>query len=438
MEKTKANEHGKELRYFCLFTGVLLFIAAFLFDSPKEIARGMITIVKSRDALITDYFELAGYGAAFFNAALMLLIAIGLVEAVHLPYTGLTLSAVFLNVGFAFWGKNPINILPIIFGTWCYAKIHRQHFARFVYTALFATCLAPFVTELIYILPFSHTMNFVVSVLISTFMGYIMPPLSMHTASMHMGYSLFNTGFAGGTVAFVLYSLLKSCGIESESVFLWKEGKHPAIMMGLASYFIATFLFGMWLSGGDLHGVHRIMRHPGRAVADFVMMDSAGVALMNMGLMGIVAELYILFVDGDMSGPVLGGIFTVFGFAAFGAHLKNYLPVLAGVFLSTFVSIYEPNEPSMLITALFAVGLSPIAGQFGRISGVIAGILQAAVSMCTSQLYGGLNLYNNGFSTGWVAIIMVPIIEAFMKRFELRRHEIKKKVVDRKEKQSNK
>jgi hypothetical protein len=36
-------------------------------------------------------------------------------------------------------------------------------------------------------------------------------------------------------------------------------------------------------------------------------------------------------------------------------------------------------------------------------------------------MYGGLNLYNNGFSCGWVAIIMVPFVESFYKRFEIRK-----------------
>lgn len=425
MEGTKLN--GKELRYYCLFSAALLFVTAFLFAGPKEIVTGMRTIVHSRDALITDYFELAGYGAAFFNAGIMLLIAVTLVEVVHLPYTGLTLSAIFLNVGFAFWGKNPINILPIIAGTWLYAKLHRLHFARFVYTALFATCLAPFVSELVYILPFSYWENMAISILCGVMMGYVIPPLSMHTASMHMGYSLFNVGFSGGILAFVFYSVLQAHGIESEAVFIWKSGRHPAIMVGALLYFIGTFLYGLWLSKGNLVGVYKIMRHPGRAVADFVMMDSAGSTLMNMGLMGVLAELYIVLVDGDMSGPVLGGIFAVFGFSAFGAHLKNYLPVLVGVYLSTFFSIYLPNEPALLIAAMFSVGLSPIAGQFGPVAGVAAGILHSALVMCTGQLYGGLNLYNNGFSSGWVAIVMVPLIESFMKQFELRKHEMKKK-----------
>lgn len=419
MERPQHKE--KELCYFCLGSAVLLFITAFLFDSPKEILDGMIAIVYSRDALITDYFELAGYGAAFFNAGLMLLFAMVLVKIAKLPYSGVTLAAVFLNAGFAFWGKNPINVLPIVFGTWCYARLHKIHFARVVYTAIFATCLAPLVSELVYILPFSEAGNLIAAIVIGIMVGFVVPSLAMHTASMHMGYNLFNVGFAAGTLAFVIYSILKSVGIESESVFIWKAEKNLGIILGMLVYFAATFYIGLWLSGGHVKGLIKITRHPGRAVADFVMMDGAGTTLMNMGIMGIVAELYVLLVGADISGPVLGGIFAVFAFAAFGANVRNYIPVLAGVYLSTVFSIYEPDTPSIIIAALFVVGIAPIAGEFGVLAGVVSGMVHAAVVTCTAQLYGGLNLYNNGFAAGFVAIVMVPLIESGMRRFEMRK-----------------
>lgn len=422
MEKKKLKKiRGNELRYFCLASAVLLLIAAFSFGTPKEIVLGMKTIILSRDALITDYFELAGYGAGFFNAALVLLVAIGLVEVTNLPYTGLTLAALFINVGFGFWGKNPINIIPIIVGTWIYAKMHQSHFARYVYTALFGTCLAPFVTELVYILPFPRLCSLLIAVIMGVFIGFILPPLSMHTASMHMGYSLFNVGFSGGTLAFVISCVLKAHGIQSEAVFIWKAERHPAILIGILGYFAITFLLGLYLEKGKVNKAWRIMRHPGRAVADFVMMDSVGATLMNMGIMGLIAVVYILIVGGDLSGPIIGCFFTVFGFSAFGAHPRNYLPVLVGVALSTLFSQYSLNTPGILIASMFVVGLSPIAGQFGPVAGVVAGILHSAIVMCTSQMYGGLNLYNNGFSAGWVAIIMVPTVESFMKEFAYRK-----------------
>ncbi len=419
---------GKELRLFCMFSAALLFAAAFLYDSPGEILAGMEKIIRSRDSLITDYFELAGYGAGFFNAGLMLTISILLIEAVKIPYTGLTLGALFISTCFGFWGKNPINIIPIIFGTWLYAKLHHAHFSRYIYTALFATCLAPFVTEMVYLLPFGLGWNLLLAALLGIFIGFVIPPLSVHTASMHMGYSLFNVGFSSGILAFVMFCVLKSFEFETASVFIWKEGCPPEIMLGLLLYFIGAFLLGLWLEEGEVQGAFRITRHPGRAVADFVLMDGPGNTLMNMGMMGTIALCYVLAVGGDLSGPIIGCLLTVFGFSAFGAHPKNYLPVLAGVFLSTFFTKYTPDTPGILIASLFVVGLSPIAGQFGPIAGIFAGMLHSAVVMCTSQLYGGLNLYNNGFSAGWVAIVMIPIMESFITHFEDRRHRKRKRL----------
>jgi len=54
-------------------------------------------------------------------------------------------------------------------------------------------------------------------------------------------------------------------------------------------------------------------------------------------------------------------------------------------------------------------------------------MMHASVAMCTSSLYGGLNLYNNGFSTGLVAIVMVPMLESFMKNFHERKNDRKAK-----------
>lgn len=415
------------LRYFTYITLALLYFTAISFSHPQELASGVRSIILSRDALITDYFELVGYGPAFFNAALVMTISLVMIEYAELPYTGLTIAAVFINTGFGFWGKNVVNILPIHFGTILYAKAHNTPMSRYTYTALFATCLAPFVTELTYILPFGLWGNLAIAIIAGLFVGYVLPPLSQHTASMHMGYSLFNVGFSGGTLAFVMFCVLKSFGIESQPVFIWKAEQHPKLIIGVCIYLLAAFLLGLYMNEGKMKSLLKILKHPGRAVADFVLMDGQGATLMNMALTGTAALTYAMLIDADFSGPVLGCLFTVFGFAAFGAHLRNYLPVLLGVYLSTFLTQYSANDAGMIIAAFFVVGVAPIAGQFGVIPGILAGMLHSCIVMCTSQMYGGLNLYNNGFSCGWVAIVMIPVLESFMRGYEVRKQQRKLK-----------
>ena len=143
----------RELFVFCISTVLLLMTAAFILAPPQEIAKGMITIILTRDALVTDYFELAGYGAAFFNAGLVMGLGIFLIRRLKIPFTGFTMAVLFINAGFALFGKNPINVLPMLLGTWLYAKFHNAGMNRYIYTALFGSCLAPMVTELVYLLP---------------------------------------------------------------------------------------------------------------------------------------------------------------------------------------------------------------------------------------------------------------------------------------------
>lgn len=411
---------GKECQIFILITVAMFWVIAFVVDSPKAIAEGMLAMITSRDALITDYFELGGYGAAFFNAGLITLAGMLFLIREGVPFTGLSMAALFINAGFAFFGKNPVNIIPILLGMVLYARFHHAKMSRYIYTAMFGTCLSPFMTEMFYSLPFAPWINLLFAVGLGVLIGFILPPLSMHTASMHMGYNLFNVGFSAGILAFVISCVLQAVEITPRAAFVWKEGIPLWLALVMYGYFLFAFAYGLMLSKGDFKGLGKIMRHPGRAVADFILLEGTGGAFLNMSLVGMASLTYILLIGGDLSGPVLGTILTAFGFAAFGAHLKNYIPVLLGVFLSTFLNKFTPTTPAIQLAAVFAVGLAPIAGQFGVVAGMIAGMLHVAIVTCTNNLYGGLNLYNNGFSCGWVAIIMVPFMESFMERFEYR------------------
>ena len=150
-------------------------------------------------------------------------------------------------------------------------------------------------------------------------------------------------------------------------------------------------------------------------MADFVFMDGVGPTFMNMAVMGLLAIGWLWLVGGDLNGPTLGGVITIVGFAAFGMHPKNCAPIVAGIWAATLLLRYRPADPSIQLAALFGMGLAPIAGQFGVVWGIIAGMLHCAIVTTVGSVYGGLNLYNNGFTAGLVALILVPLIQSFKK-----------------------
>ena len=68
------------------------------------------------------------------------------------------------------------------------------------------------------------------------------------------------------------------------------------------------------------------------------------------------------------------------------------------------------TSPSNVAAILFSTALAPIAGQFGWFWGFVAGFLHVSVAMFVGELNGGLNLYNNGFAAGLVAMFLLPAI----------------------------
>ena len=87
-----------------------------------------------------------------------------------------------------------------------------------------------------------------------------------------------------------------------------------------------------------------------------------------------------------------------------------------GVLLGGLASTWTISDPSPMLALLFSTTLAPVAGEFGIIVGVIAGFLHSCVALNVGIVYGGMNLYNNGFAGGIVAMFMVPVIHSIMDR----------------------
>lgn len=119
---------------------------------------------------------------------------------------------------------------------------------------------------------------------------------------------------------------------------------------------------------------------------------------------------YILAIGGDLNGPVIGAILTIVGFAAYGKHPRNILPIMLGVYLGSWAKPWGVDDPSILLAALFGTTLAPIAGRFGWHWGIVAGFLHSSVALTVGPVHAGLNLYNNGFAAGLVAAVLVPVI----------------------------
>ena len=408
-EKIYVKNH---YRYDAIFIfSILSMSVGFLFDSPKEILYGYINILKSPSHLLTDYMAVGGIGATFLNAGFLMLLASFVLWRRKQLLTGPIIAALFTLFGFSLFGKNLFNTIPITFGVYLYGKIEGLKFNTLTMNSLFGTALGPVVSYLCFGIGLPFFKGLLISYAVGILIGMIIPALSSSFLRFHQGYSLYNIGFTCGVIGLFIQGVFKSFNLEVKNVNVVSDGNlRIAIIMYV--FFVIVFALGFYLNGFSFKNLGNLLKNSGRAPSDFGNIYGRGVSMINMSALAILYTTYVLIMNQPLNGPILGGIFTIFGFGIFGKHIRNILPILVGTLIAYFLNIYDPHSVSATVTILFATNLAPVAGEYGFIAGMFAGFCHVSIVSSVGLLHGGLNLYNNGFSGGFVAATLVPIFES--------------------------
>ena len=253
-------------------------------------------------------------------------------------------------------------------------------------------------------------------VLVGLLVGFLLPPVAEHAHRVQNGMNLYSVGFSCGLLAMMMVPAFKAFGLDPASAHYWSTGNN--LRLGLA----LTALCMVFILGGLARGPKRVLvkywallRTSGRVPSDYVRTFTPGPVLVNMGVNGLIATGYILFTGGDLNGATIGAIFTIIGFSGYGKHAFNIVPVMAGVLLGSLTNHVDPNSSSLQLAGLFGTTLAPFAGVFGWPFGVLAGLIHSSVVLHAGLPLEGMNLYNNGFSGGLVAIVLYPILTALVK-----------------------
>ena len=421
MESGQAEDarHTKILQYGIYVFPLLLLIVGVLVDSPAGIVAGLTRIVLSPSVLLHDYLHVGGLGATLVNAGLCGLICCVLLGLLRVELNGPFIAAVYTVIGFAFFGKNIFNIWPIFVGVALFARAQGVPVRNYALVGLFGTTLAPLVSAIAFASHLDAGFALVLGVLLGVIAGFVLPPLASHMLRFHDGYNIYNIGFTGGIIGSFLTAWLRSFDFTIGPVSLLSAEYDRFLKVLLMGFFVFLMLSGYCLDrmGRKVLAEKMQLIHAstGRLICDFVRIGDFPATIFNMGFMGLVSSYFVMLLQGHFNGPVIGGILTVAGFAAFGKHVKNCMPVLVGVYLASLVKTWELGSTPMIIAGLFGTTLAPIAGQFGVLAGIAAGFCHLSIVMNVGVLHGGVNLYNNGFAGGFVASFLVPIINALKK-----------------------
>ena len=393
-----------------ILLSLILAGCALLCASPGELAQGLWYIVTHEDVLITDYIQTAGLGPALFNCALVTLASVALIWWTEEPPNGFTVVTLSLMCGFALFGKNLVNIWPIIAGGYLYARLKKEPYGRYVNVSLLATSLAPVVSFM------GCQVHPLLGILLGLGIGFLTPPVSEYAFRIQNGMNLYSLGFTCGLMAMVLVPVFKALGLDPAPNASWSTGNNLILGTGVAILCVGCILLGLLPHPRRTLALYRQLLHTtGRSPSDFLRVFGSRPVLVNMGLNGLLGMGYLLLIHGDLNGPTLGALFTIIGFSAYGKHPRNILPVMAGVWVGSMLNHVPTNAHSLQLAGLFGTTLAPFSTFFGWPFGVLAGLLHSSVVLQSGLPLEGMNLYHNGFSGGLVAIVLYPILTSLLR-----------------------
>lgn len=413
---TRRKKVSSRVMYRVLYILPLaMLLYAFLTTNLSELSQGFQIILKSNDVLLTDYLAIAGVGPTLVNAALVLLINLWLIKKLDLKPNGIIIAALFLLAGFSFMGKNIFNIWPFYFGGFIYSRYHQIPYKNVVLINMFSTAFSPISSLIAGAMSDHLILVIVMNAIVGGFIGFIMPTISAHILTFHSGYNLYNMGTAAGFVGMLVYSILDVSKVNIEANSLLLQENNPAVIIFFVLYSITLIILGWRINERSFKGYGDIMKHTGRLVTDVIKHDGFGLSIMNMGILGLLSIAFVLVVGGVMNGPTIAAVLAVMGFGSFGKHPKNTWPIVLGVCLGWVMFGIDKPISTLVMSALFGTTLAPVAGEFGALWGIVAGVLHMAFVVNIGAMHGGLMLYNNGLSGGIVAAVLIPLIDAFKK-----------------------
>lgn len=203
------------------------------------------------------------------------------------------------------------------------------------------------------------------------------------------------------------------------------ERDEKNLYLVVTTILVSIIIVGLFVDGPieALNGFVILQSHAGRLINDFTTVG-VGAALINCALVGTIGLLLVYFAEVSLSGPTIAAIFTLMGFGLFGKTPLNCLPIIFGVWIAariarktlgsySLIALYGTALGPLVTYVMFEIGFSLIISiPIGCIAGILAGLILPAAAGSMLQLHQGYNLYNVGFTCGFIGLFASSFLRA--------------------------
>ena len=431
MKKIKALSEGQFLKLFFAFFSAAFLVAAVCMPDRGTMVSGLVTILTSPCKVSTNYFSVGGYAGTFLNMGLLALVMLLLYHFSGGVVNNVSTLAFLLTLGFGSWGINILNMWFPILGVVVANLIKKDKPLSNVNAMLFSTGLAPLLSDLLVRYPNSevigfNVLGFVLAIVVGIIAGMAISSGLGHSPNVHKGFNLYSAALPVGVTTFFLNGMLyKVMGIElpgaagDMAVNSWANTNIFCIVLFAACIVLALLL------GCSFKDYWQLLKNRSQVNNVSGTLGNA-TFLMNVGVFGLFILGYYNLVGGSFNGVTFGLIFCMLCTCNSGSRPSNVWPIMLGYVVASGVTgvlsgllggsfTLAVNAQAILVGLCYANGLSPVCDKYGWQYGFLAAMIHYTLVTLVPNIHGGFCLYNGGFTGIFVCILLIPVLERFVK-----------------------
>ena len=437
MNKIKNLSEGAFLKLFFAFVSAAFLVAGVFMPDRNTMFSGFITILTSPCKVTTNYFSIGGYAGTFLNMGLVALAITLLYTLTKATVNNVSTMAFLLTVGFCSWGINLLNMWFPILGVVVANLLKKDKPLANVNAMLFSTGLTPLLSDLLFRYPNAETigfnvLGFALAVVVGIIAGMAISSGLGHSPAVHKGFNIYSAALPVGIATFFLNGMLyKVPGIELPGT----SGDMAVASWAYTNIFYIV-LFGLFVVialalGCTPKDYWNLLKNRGQVNNVSGTLGNA-TFLMNAGVFGLFILAYYNLIGASFNGVTFGLVFCMLCTCNSGSRPNNVWPIMLGYVVASAVTGWlsgllggnftlAVNAQAIVIGLCYANGLSPICDKYGWQYGFLASMIHYTMVTLVPNIHGGFCLYNGGFTGIFVCILLIPVLERFVKTKEERK-----------------
>ena len=427
MKRLQQLSERSFLKLFFFFFSATFLIAAFFMPDRAQMLPGLWRIVSLPTLSSTNAFSIGGFAATFLNMGLLGMICALLYCVPGEKPNHEAVMVTILTIGFGAWGIHILNIWPTMLGVVVYCLVKKEPLGNYTNLMMLTTGLAPFISEILIRYPHAQVVGFsllrvAIALVVGIAAGFTIPAGLKNAPNVHKGLTIYSAALPVGMAAFLLQSVLyRVMGVAIPDNVSELSVASGQIVNTFCCVLFALLVIIALCMGCRPKDYWELLIDP-KLITNFSATYGNAVMLMNVGLYGFFILAYYNLIGAEFNGVTFGVIFCMLCTCNAGSHPANVWPIMLGYgvisLLFRFIAPFAQgdftqylNAQPVIVGLCYANGLSPIADKYGWFWGMLAGMLHFCMVTTTPLLHGGMCLYNGGFTTGLVCLLMLPTLE---------------------------